>query len=489
MSPMIPQHESGSQRGVAQSGVAAGTIVINDEANQKQDVATLKRETSNTNTTVGKNPDLANVLGKQADIMAAAQAAGEAVAKTVGDIAGSKERAALAKAKEASDAGNQALAQQYRDEAAQWEEGGANRAALHAAGGALIVGLGGGNAVAGAAGAGAASLAGKTLNELSQTIASSVGSGNADLNDAIGNLVSNVAAGGIGLAVGGGSGAATAANVDRFNRQLHPDEKMLAQKMAAKSNGKYTAEQIEAQMRLSNVVDMNGTVLEYGTPDQIDAVTTKPTDTGVQWTSITGTTQIREIQAQPDAGFIAYIQAQRRTMQGDVPYTSRMDFSNVPKVSYSPGLLSTAKCGGGQTDCAAGLPTPYSAEEVARRRVQVADAASNFGTQTGRLGAAAGAIAASSPNPVVSTTAGTISFVSTVASVIAGGVEQLARPDVGQYLGEGALGATGYFLGERYPMAGPVINEFGEGIKATGAMDNIKAWINKGWNRTTTSEK
>ncbi|HBO78479.1 MAG TPA: hypothetical protein DD502_10015, partial [Cupriavidus sp.] len=40
VSPMIPQHESGSQRGVAQSGVAAGTIVINDEGNQKQDVAT-----------------------------------------------------------------------------------------------------------------------------------------------------------------------------------------------------------------------------------------------------------------------------------------------------------------------------------------------------------------------------------------------------------------------------------------------------------------
>ncbi|GMG92289.1 hypothetical protein Cmtc_35090 [Cupriavidus sp. TKC] len=251
VSPMIPQHESGSQRGVAQSGVAAGTIVINDEGNQKQDVATLNRETSNTNTTVGKNPDLANVLGKQADMMAAAQAAGEAVAKTVGDIAGSKERAALAKAKEASDAGNQELAQQYRDEAAQWEEGGANRAALHAAGGALIVGLGGGNAVAGAAGAGAASLAGKTLNELSQTIASSVGSGNADLNDAIGNLVSNVAAGGIGLAVGGGSGAATAANVDRFNRQLHPKEQTWIKGNAKRFAQQQGISEADAEQRLA----------------------------------------------------------------------------------------------------------------------------------------------------------------------------------------------------------------------------------------------
>jgi len=232
ISPMIPQNESGSQDGVARSAVADGSITITNGADQKQDVASLSRDTSNTNTQVGNTPDLQNVLNKQADTMAAAQAAGEAVAKSVGDIAGSKQRAALAKAKEASDAGNQELAQQYRDEAAKWDEGGANRAALHAAGGALIAGLGGGNAVAGAVGAGAVSLAGKKLDELSQSVAGSVGSGNGDLNEAIGNLVSNVAAGGIGLAVGGGSGAATAANVDRFNRQLHPDEYAMAKKEA-----------------------------------------------------------------------------------------------------------------------------------------------------------------------------------------------------------------------------------------------------------------
>ncbi|WP_432258814.1 hypothetical protein [Cupriavidus sp. TMH.W2] len=137
---------------------------------------------------------------------------------------------------------------------------------------------------------------------------------------------------------------------------MHPDEKALARKMAADSNGKYTAEQIEAQMRLSNRLDMNGKVLEYGTPDQINAATTKPTD----------------------------------------------------------------------------------------------------------------------------------SLVSTVAGVIAGGFKQLARPDVGQYFGEGAIGTAGYFLGERYPMAGPAINELRE---PTGTMDNIKAWINKGWNMVTTSGK
>ncbi|WP_422650515.1 hypothetical protein OJJOAM_003422 [Cupriavidus sp. H18C1] len=81
---MIPQSESGSQEGLTQAGVSGGTISITDAANQKQDVATLNRDTSSTNSTVGKNPDLANVLSEQADMMAAAQAAGEAVARTVG---------------------------------------------------------------------------------------------------------------------------------------------------------------------------------------------------------------------------------------------------------------------------------------------------------------------------------------------------------------------------------------------------------------------
>lgn len=41
--------------------------------------------------------------------------------------------------------------------------------------------------------------------------------------------------------------------MDKFNRQLHPEEKELAKTLSMKSNGKYTAEQIEAQLRLSFV--------------------------------------------------------------------------------------------------------------------------------------------------------------------------------------------------------------------------------------------
>ncbi|AMR80785.1 filamentous hemagglutinin [Cupriavidus nantongensis] len=225
ISPMIPQHKSGSQDGVAHSAVADATITIRDEAHQKQDLVNLKRDTTNSNAQVGENPDLQNLLDKQADMMAAARAAGEAVAKTVGDVAGAKQKNALVKAHAAERAGDSALAAQYRAEAEKWAEDGDYRAALHAAGGALVAGLGGGSAIAGATGAGAASLASGISKDISNGVKDSVGTGNAGLDEAIGNLAANIVAGGIGAAVGGGAGAATAANVDRFNRQLHPDEK------------------------------------------------------------------------------------------------------------------------------------------------------------------------------------------------------------------------------------------------------------------------
>ncbi|WP_309136579.1 hemagglutinin repeat-containing protein [Cupriavidus plantarum] len=232
VSPFIPQSESGSQSGVSQAGIAAGTITITDQANQNQDVATLNRDLSNTNTTVGKGPDLNDVLGKQADMMAAAQAAGEAVGRTVGDIADAKRKEATDAQKAAQiayDANpseeNRATLDQAKADVEGWKEGGAYRAALHAAGGAMIAALGGGNALAGATGAGLSSLAAEQLAALGKAVADSANTGNKDLDKAIGNLAANLAAGGIGAVAGGGSGAATAANADRFNRQLHPDER------------------------------------------------------------------------------------------------------------------------------------------------------------------------------------------------------------------------------------------------------------------------
>ncbi|WP_275795180.1 hemagglutinin repeat-containing protein [Ralstonia syzygii] len=483
-SPMLPLMSSGSADSTTRSAVAEGTIHITNQAQQKQDLATLSRDTSNTNTVLDKNPDLGEILSRQAELQKAASAAGEAVARTIGDIADSQRADALAEAEKAHQAGNEELANKYKAEADQWKEGGEYRAGLHMAGGALVAGLGGGSAIGGAVGAGAASLAAPQLTELADKVASSVGDGVA--GQMAGNVVANVAAGAVG-SVGGGSGAFMGSSVDRYNRQLHPDERQLAKKLAANSNGRYTVQQIEDQMRLSDLVDMNGKVVESGKPDMINAATTKITDDGAKWEPVPGTTWIKQAQVQADPEIIAYIASQQKQMIGDVPYITRLDYSNVPGALIVRPRTQTARCGGMQADCAAGLPAPTSDAEFTARRNAVADTANNLGTQAGRVGATAGAVAsANAANPAVGVPAATIAFGATVVGTVAGGVEQLFRPDVGQYGAENVLGLVNYYISDRYPAVGPVINEVGEVMKATPTMTDIKNAINRSWSNLTT---
>jgi filamentous hemagglutinin len=146
----------------------------------------LSRDTSNTNGTVNKTPDLNHLLDKQSDTMSAASAAGEAVARRIGDYADAQAKAT----------GDPA-----------WAEGGHSRAEMQAAGAALIGGLGGGvaSAAGSVAGAGLASLAAGQLNALSDSIASSSPTRNADMDRTLGNNVANVIATGAGAAVCGES--------------------------------------------------------------------------------------------------------------------------------------------------------------------------------------------------------------------------------------------------------------------------------------------
>ncbi|MEK6422626.1 MAG: hemagglutinin repeat-containing protein [Burkholderia gladioli] len=216
--PMLGQSESSSDSATTKSGVSAGAVTIKDSTNQKQDLASLNRDTTDTNGAVAKLPDMQNLLAKQSDMMAAAGAAGEAVSRRIGDYADKMMKEAAA---EGDKAGVDA-----------WKEGGSNRALMQGAGAALVTGLAGGNAVGGAAGAAIASIASGKLNELSGAIAGSDPTGNANMNQALGNIVSNVIVTGAGGAVGGESGAFSGYNVDRFNRQLHPDERQCAQDKA-----------------------------------------------------------------------------------------------------------------------------------------------------------------------------------------------------------------------------------------------------------------
>ena len=218
--PMLSQNDSDSENATTRSAISQGTIIIADKANQKQDVANLSRDTTNTNGTVNKTPDLQNLLNNQADTMAAAQAAGAAIARDIGSYADAK--------KAAADAAGDAAGVEA------WKEGGWARAGMQAAGAAIVGGLGGGSALASGAGAGAVSLAAGKLNELAATVKDSKPTGESDVDQALGNIVSNAIATALGGAVGGNAGAVAGYNVDRFNRMLDYDEKEL---IRAASNG------------------------------------------------------------------------------------------------------------------------------------------------------------------------------------------------------------------------------------------------------------
>ncbi|WP_322881374.1 hypothetical protein [Pandoraea sputorum] len=243
ISPMLPQFESGSEHATTYSGVSEGTITLTDGANQKQDLASLKRDTTDLNGTVIRTPDLQELLNDQSRLMSAATAAGEAVARDIGTYASKKEDEARTLAKNTTDP---ELKAQYEKEADNWKEGGDYRALMHAAGGAIVAGLGGGNALGAALGAGATSKLGEALNKLSADIQNSRPTGNTDVDEALAQIVATGIGTAVGGAVGGSSGAFTGFNADRYNRQLHPSEE---EKLKALQRGKSPEERYRYRRR------------------------------------------------------------------------------------------------------------------------------------------------------------------------------------------------------------------------------------------------
>ncbi|MBP0589786.1 hypothetical protein J8I87_08660 [Paraburkholderia sp. LEh10] len=215
----MAQNESGDQNATTRSAISAGTINVTDGAHQTQDIASLSRDTTDTNGTVSKTPDVNDMLSQQADTMQAAQAAGQVVAQGIAAYANDKQKAAQGQADAAKAAGNTDLAAQYQAQADSWDEGGTNRIALHVAGGALVAGLGGGSigsAAQGAAGAGVAAWAAGDLNRLANGTRNALGGG--DAAQTAGHVLANVVAGAGGFLIGGTTGAFSASNADLYNR-------------------------------------------------------------------------------------------------------------------------------------------------------------------------------------------------------------------------------------------------------------------------------
>ncbi len=449
--PMLGQNDSGSDSATTKSGLSAGTVTITDSANQKQDVASLNRDTTNTNGTVAKLPDMQNLLAKQSDMMAAASAAGEAVSRRIGDYADKMMKDAAANGDQAGvDA---------------WKEGGANRALMQGAGAALVTGLAGGNAVGGAAGAAIASIASGKLNELSSAIAGSDPTGNANMNQALGNIVANALATGGGAAVGGESGAFSGYNADRFNRQLHPEEKTLAKQLAEKSKGKYTQAQIEDQMRIMGV-SVDGQH-QSGAPETL--VGQAPTDSGAKWiyagSTADGKPILTQATAQVNSDLQAYIVANANSaVPSQVP--SQFSYDQPAKPDYHFTLTGPFTRLPNQTD-------------VNYIKSTTGDLASVTSTTAGWVGSTSGALA-SAPSPFAPLFA-QIAFGATAVGVGADAIGQMVSPDFGQYGVGGVLNVVSNAASEKYPLLGPVINGVSNTVSSSDISNKVQGILNSYW--------
>uniref|UniRef100_UPI0016408B1F hemagglutinin repeat-containing protein n=1 Tax=Burkholderia gladioli TaxID=28095 RepID=UPI0016408B1F len=435
--PMLGQNDSGSDCATTKSGVSAGTVTIRDSVNQKQDVASLNRDTTNTNGTVSKLPDMQSLLSNQADMMAAASAAGEAVSRRIGDYADKMMKEAAA---DGDKAGVDA-----------WKEGGANRALMQGAGAALVTGLAGGNTVGGAAGAAIASIASGKLNELSGAIAGSDPTGDVNMNQALGNIVANALATGAGAAVGGESGAFSGYNVDRFNRQLHTEEKALAKQLAEKSKGEYTQAQIEDQMRIMGVSDARDGAVAPGTSEELNG--RAPSDPSAGWLNTglsneNGNPLIIQVMLEANPALQNFIMENYNSAaQGQVPST----------YTYAP--------------------TPVGLDVWGA----VANAAGSVSTAAGRFGAVTAA-GATMPSPYAPGLA-TAAYVATVTGMVADAVVQVVKPDVGKYWTNSGGAMISDRLSTKYPLATPIINEAANNFNGSRLSQSIQDFINSSWAR------
>ncbi|WP_394003246.1 hemagglutinin repeat-containing protein [Luteimonas sp. WGS1318] len=210
----LPQSDSASS--TTRAGVAVGTIEVRDGA---VDLSGLNRDV-----TALQQEGLKTIFDerKVAERIEMGQVAGEVGFRAAGDIA----------------------------DRMGWEEGGRERALLHGMTGAAVAALGGGDVLQGLAGAAASQLATVKMQEYLDANGIHPDSPEGKTLMELGSLA-------VGAAIGGGAGAATALMGEQFNRQLHPNEKMLIERNAEEfarllANGEDpTPEQVqEATLRL-----------------------------------------------------------------------------------------------------------------------------------------------------------------------------------------------------------------------------------------------
>ncbi|WP_313695999.1 hemagglutinin repeat-containing protein, partial [Achromobacter mucicolens] len=223
----------GSDSGTTYAAVAPGTIdVRSDKETGRDSTAGLSRDTAGANGSIGQIFDKDKVR-EQLEFQ---QVFGQLGMQIAGDV----------------------LKDLKKDDPDLWGEGKPGAIALHAAVAGIGAALGGGNVAGAVAGTVAGDIATSLMREQVELAVAGLSGA---MKDQVTNVLLNVIASAAGAAVGGRSGAGGAAVADMFNRQLHPEEKSLAQRVAADARMKgitnadgsdISADQIESALRAAN---------------------------------------------------------------------------------------------------------------------------------------------------------------------------------------------------------------------------------------------
>ncbi|MBU9217192.1 filamentous hemagglutinin N-terminal domain-containing protein [Burkholderia gladioli] len=435
-----------SASGVTHAAVSPAKIVVkSDQQNGTDSTAGLSRDTANANETVQSTFNLREVQNNLAFAHAFGKVATFALAEAATKLADSSPEMKTL-----------------------FGEGGAGRDAMHAAVAAIGAALSGGNV----GGAVAGSLAGDVLQSLAQpivdqTVSQLPLSAQSAARNALNEIVAT-AGGAVGGALAGRgtsgalAGAGSAIGNEVYNRQLHEgnraDEKTLAKQLAVKSEGKYTQQQIEDQMRIMG--GLIGGDRESGTPETL--VGTMPTDSGAKWlyagTTDDGKQILTQITVKPNAELQSYILANSAWAQDDVP---SIMYDGAGKKSF--GFEVT------------GPFTKFDPLDANYVKDTTADAAEAISVNAGRVSAAAGA-AAAVPGPHSVAAVG-LSVGAATVSLGASGVLQLVNPQPWGLGFDGFVDLAVFYESDRYPLAGPIFTEIGELIKNSAWANQIKTHL------------
>ncbi|KWO60428.1 filamentous hemagglutinin [Burkholderia territorii] len=466
---------SSDASGTTYAAISPGTITVRGDAGTGHDsTAGLSRDTANAN---GAVQNTFNAQDVQND-MAIQQSVGQVGMQVVGDVANALEKhavdaqgKAVAAYQSAKAAGDEAgMAQALADytaaqqQEALWSNDGAARIASHAGVAALGAAMGGGN-VSGAIGG---TVAGDVVgNAASGALGNTLGS------TVLGNVASGLAGAAAGGALGGSAGAMSGANgalsADLYNRQLHPAEKSLSQKLAAKaqSQGLTNADGSPVTaMDIANQLAQMG-YRANGVSESGAAATVKgdkPND-GSKWVNAgidqtTGKTVWTQTPGPANAALQAFIL--QNTNGADVPLVQQYTAS-VPAKS------------GGSSSTVTGPFTKFDQSDANYVRNTAADSAAMISTNAGRVSSIAAAGAAVTPCSIV---CDGIAFSGTAIGLAADAIGQLAKPDPGQYIFNGITAIFSNAISAARPIFSPMVNELNNRVSGSGVADNGAGLIN-----------